>query len=174
MRKQILVLFLLCVVCRGGAVGKQSDEGLEAKVDAYVQPFVEGNNFSGTILIAKGGTILVDKGYGLANYELLVRNTPRTRFHIASVSKSFTAVAILMLQERGLLNVADPLSKFIPEYPGGHKITIHHLLTHTSGIPNVNNLPGYQEKSLSRMNLADVIKMFEDKPLEFEPGARFQ
>jgi CubicO group peptidase (beta-lactamase class C family) len=173
MQKQILLLFLLCV-CGSGAAGWEPDGGVEAKVDAYVKPFVEGNNFSGTILIAKGGKILVDKGYGLANYELSVRNTPRTRFHIASVSKSFTAAAILMLQERGLLNVADPLSKFIPDYPAGDKITIHHLLTHTSGIPNVNNLPGYQEKSLSRRNLTEIIKMFEDKPLEFEPGARFR
>src|SRR5690348_16951567 len=98
MQKQILVPFFLCVLSRGGVVGNKSEQGVEAKVDAYVKPFVEDNNFSGAILIAKGGKILVDKGYGLANYELSVRNTPRTHFHIASISKSFTAAAIVMLQ----------------------------------------------------------------------------
>src|SRR5579862_9628160 len=114
---------------------------LSSQVDAYIQPYVASNNFSGVILIAREGKILVNQGYGLANRELAVANTPDTRFHIASVSKSFTAAAILVLEQRGKLSVRDPLSKFIPDYPNGDKITIHHLLTHTSGIANANNLP---------------------------------
>jgi len=110
-------------------------------------------------------------GYGMANYELAVPNRSDTRFHIASISKSFTAAAILMLQERGQLHMQDTLAKFIPDYPQGDKITLHHLLTHTSGIPNVNNLPTYSEKSLLCLNLTQIIPLFEDKPLEFQPGA---
>jgi len=110
----------------------------------------------------------------MANYELAVPNRSDTRFHIASISKSFTAAAILMLQERGQLHMQDTLAKFIPDYPQGDKITLHHLLTHTSGIPNVNNLPTYSEKSLLCLNLTQIIPLFEDKPLEFQPGARFR
>ncbi len=146
---------------------------LAAKLDAYVQPYVAGNNFSGAILISAKGKILFEKAYGMANYELAVPNSPQTRFHIASISKSFTAAAILLLQQRGLLSVNDPLAKFIPDYPNGDKITVHHLLTHTSGIPNVNNFPEYAERSKTRLTLAQVIQMFKDKPLEFAPGARF-
>jgi CubicO group peptidase (beta-lactamase class C family) len=150
------------------------DASLGAKVDAYMQPYVEGNNFSGSILIARGGKVLVSKGYGVANYELAVANTPATRFHIASLSKTFTAAAILMLEERGQLRVEDALAKFIPDYPNGDKITIHHLLTHTSGIPNVNDFPVYDQKSKSRLSLTEIIQMFKDKPLEFTPGARYR
>jgi CubicO group peptidase (beta-lactamase class C family) len=151
-----------------------TDRGLVAKVDAYVRPYLAGNNFSGSILIAKAGRVLLDKGYSKASYELAVDNTPRTRFHIASLSKTFTAAAILILQERGQLSVDDPLAKFIPDYPNGEKITVHHLLTHTSGIPNVNDLPEYGEKSKSRLSLTEIISLFKEKPLEFAPGARYR
>jgi CubicO group peptidase (beta-lactamase class C family) len=147
---------------------------LSSQVDAYIQPYVASNNFSGVILIAREGKILVNQGYGLANRELAVANTPDTRFHIASVSKSFTAAAILVLEQRGKLSVKDPLSKFIPDYPNGDKITIHHLLTHTSGIANANNLPQYDERSKSRLSLNDVIAMFKNQPPEFEPGTKFR
>ena len=150
------------------------DGSLAAKVDAYVKPYVESNNFSGSLLIAKAGKIVLSRGYGMANYELSVPNSARTRFHLASLSKTFTAVAILILQERGQLRVEDPLTKFIPDYPSGDKITVHHLLTHTSGIPNVNNLPGYDEKSKSQISLSEIIGMFKEKPLEFIPGARYR
>jgi CubicO group peptidase (beta-lactamase class C family) len=79
-----------------------------------------------------------------------------------------------MLEQRGQLQVKDTLAKFIPDYPQGDKITVHHLLTHTSGIPNVNNFSSYAEKSRSRLALSEIIPLFKDKPLEFEPGARFR
>ncbi|MGH9768635.1 MAG: serine hydrolase domain-containing protein, partial [Blastocatellia bacterium] len=146
---------------------------LEAKVDAYVRPYVEIKGFSGAILIASKGQVLLRKGYGMANYELDAPNTPLTKFHLASVSKSFTAAAIMILEERGLLGVSDPLSKYIPDYPEGDKITIHHLLTHTSGIPNVNNFPDYNDKSKFPQTLASVIEMFKSKPFTMKPGERY-
>jgi len=122
-------------------------DSLEARVEAYVEPYVRSNNFSGVVLLAREGKVVLRKGYGMANYELGVPNTPESKFHIASVSKSFTAAALLLLEQQGKLSVNDPLSKFIPDYPNGDRITIHHLLAHTSGIPDVNRLPGYEEKS---------------------------
>ncbi len=147
--------------------------GLEAKVDAYVRPYLEIKGFSGSVLVASKGKILLRKGYGLANYELGVSNTPDTKFHLASVSKSFTAAAIMMLVERGLMNTSDPLSKFIPDYPEGDKITVHHLLVHTSGIPNVNNFPDYGDKSKFPQTPSTLIEMFKNKPLTIKPGERY-
>ena len=171
------VPLLLSLFISAGTIAQQPiavDGSLAAKVDAYVKPYVESNNFSGSLLIAEAGKVVLSRGYGMANYELRVPNSSRTRFHLASLSKTFTAVAILILQERGQLRVEDPLTKFIPDYPSGDKITVHHLLTHTSGIPNVNNLPGYDEKSKSQIRLSEIISMFKEKPLEFIPGARYR
>ncbi len=148
-------------------------EALEARIDAYVAPYLRSNNFSGAILIARGGRVLLRKGYGMANQELGVANSPETKFHVASISKSFTAAAILLLEQRGMLSVSDPLRKFIPDYPDGDKITIHHLLAHTSGIPNVNNFPDYGEKSRFPQSLEEIIGWFKFRPLEFPPGARY-
>jgi len=145
----------------------------ERRIDAYVLPYVQSNNFSGGILIAKGDKILLRKGYGMANYELGVPNTPQTKFHVASVSKSFTAAAIILLEQHGLLETTDPLSAYVPDYPEGQRITIHHLLVHTSGIPNVNSFPDYDAKSRFPHTLEEIISWFKDKPLEFMPGERY-
>jgi CubicO group peptidase (beta-lactamase class C family) len=149
-----------------------ADQKLEAQVDAYVKPYLDLAGFSGSILIAKGGKILLSKGYGMANYELNVPNTPATKFHLASVSKTFTAAAIMILQERGKLSVRDPLTKFIPDYPNGERITLHHLLTNTSGITNINNFPEYATQQKFPHTPTDLVEMFKHKPLDFEPGSR--
>lgn len=153
-------------------VQPSNDRALETQVDAYVKPYLDLGGFSGSILIAKGGRVLLSKGYGLANYELSVPNTSHTRFHLGSISKTFTAAAIMILQEQGKLSVRDLLTKFIPDYPNGDKITIHHLLTNTSGIPNVNNFPEYVTQSRFPHTPADLVEMFKQKPLDFEPGTR--
>src|SRR5262245_47362550 len=173
-----LVFALLLQAAPGrGQTSSQSSSGkstaLEAKVDAYVRPFLEIKGFSGAILIASKGRVLLRKGYGMANFELDAPNTPETKFHLASISKSFTAAAILILEERGLLSVSDPLSKYIPDYPEGDKITIHHLLIHTSAVPNVNNFPDYNAKSKFPQTPASIIEMFKNKPLRMKPGERF-
>src|SRR5216684_8042502 len=95
-----LVLVLLLSAATGGGqpnlqIRAGNDRSLEAKVDAYLKPYLDLGGFSGSILIAKGGKVLLIKGYGMANYELSVPNTPQTKFHLASVSKTFTAAAIM-------------------------------------------------------------------------------
>src|ERR1043166_134972 len=86
---------------------------VKTKVEAYMKPILEVNGFTGFVMVASHGKVVLSKGYGMANYELGVPNTEQTKFHLASVSKTFTAAAIMMLEERGLLNVTDPLTKFI-------------------------------------------------------------
>jgi CubicO group peptidase (beta-lactamase class C family) len=170
----VLAALALCLfACRSRSPVK-NPPGLSEKVDAYLQPFVDAGGFSGSVLMAKGGQILVNKGYGLASQEFNVPATPRTKFQIASLSKSFTAAAVMILQERGKLGVRDPLARFIPDYPAGDKITLHHLLTHTSGVPNVNDFPEYDRESRFPHTLTEIIALFKDKPLRFEPGARYE
>lgn len=146
---------------------------IQARVDAYLAPFVHDRNFSGTVLIARKGAVPVSKGYGMANYELGVPNTAATRFHIASVSKPFTAAAILILQQEGRLKTTDPVSRFVDGFPGGDGITLEHLLTHTSGIPNVNDFPDYDQESRRPHTPADLITLFKDRPRDFPPGDRY-
>jgi CubicO group peptidase (beta-lactamase class C family) len=159
-------------VLRGAERPSPEDTGIESEVDAYLKPYLDLSGFNGSILVAKKGRIVVSKGYGMANYELSVPNTPKTKFHLASVSKTFTAAAIMILQERGKLNVSDPLSKYIPDYPNGDRITLHHLLTNTSGIANINNFPEYATQQKFSHTPIDLIAMFKNKPLDFEPGSR--
>jgi len=170
-RQKLVAIGVLAVVL--GLAAQADSQNLAAKINAYLKPFVEENNFVGIIHISRGDSVLFQQGYGLANYELNVPNEPETRFHIASITKAFTAAAVLLLEERGKLSTSDPVSKHLPGYPGGDKIRIEHLLTHCSGIPNVNNFPEYDRESFFHHTAADIVAMFRDRPLEFEPGTRF-
>ncbi len=125
------------------------------------------------VLIAKDGQIVLRKGYGLANLELGVPMRPDMVFEIASVTKQFTAAAILLLQERGKLSVDDDITKYLPGYPThGRKITIDHLLNHTSGIPEVTGLPEWWPRRREDLTLPQLIDLFKDKPLDFKPGEK--
>ncbi len=148
-------------------------QDIETKVDEYINAQLKLGAFSGSVLIAQGGKVLLSKGYGMANLELGVPNTPQTKFRLGSVTKQFTAMAIMQLQEKGLLNVNDPIIKYIPDYPNGEKITIHHLLTHTSGIPNLTDFPDFLETMMIPSPVEKTIERFKNKPLEFEPGEKF-
>jgi len=146
---------------------------LKSKLAHYVQEYVDSNLFSGAVLVAKDDNILLAKGYNLANYELNVHNTCEIKFRLGSITKQFTALAIMQLQEKGLLNVTDPISKFIPDYPRGKEITIHNLLAHTSGIPNITAFPEYEKKKIKHHTLEQLISRFKNKSLEFSPGEKY-
>lgn len=171
----LLIITMLMITSPDSFIQADSKNAtdIEAEVDAYIKPFLETKSFSGSVLLAKGGRVLLSKGYGMANYELGVPNTSQTKFHIASISKPFTAAAIMILEERGQLKVTDPLTKYIPDYPNGDKITIQNLLIHTSGIPNVNDFPDYDNKSKFPQTPASLVAMFKDRPLTMTPGERF-
>ena len=153
-------------------VDKRKD--IESKVDEYIDAYLKMGNFSGSILIAREGKILLSKGYGMANFEHDVPNTAQTKFRLGSITKQFTAMAIMQLQEKGLLNVDDPIKKYIPDYPNGERITIHHLLTHTSGIPNLTSFPDYRRTMMIPSPVEKTIERFKDKPLEFTPGEKLK
>ncbi len=172
----ILSLFLLMIFCfltaSSGPLSTSGGEEIETLVEALVKPYADGGGFSGALLAAKGGTIRLAKGYGMANVELRVPNTPKTKFHIASVSKTFTAAAVMRLREQGRLGLDDPVSKYVPDFRDGGMITLRHLLTNTSGIPNINAFPEYDSWSKFPHTPSDLVAKFKDKPLVFRPGER--
>lgn len=163
-------LFLLGLAAPSGAAMRSApDARLAAKIDAYIRPFVDGNNFPGAILVARGDDILFSKAYGMANYELRVANTPRHRFHLASLTKMFTAAAVLLLEEQGKLSTSDTVAKFLPDYPNGEKILLEHLLTHTAGVPNADFSEG---EGRIHYTTEQLVARFKSRPLDFEPGSR--
>ncbi len=142
-------------------------------IDEYVSAYHQLGDFSGCVMVARRDTPLFERCYGQADYELAVANTPATKFRIGSISKQFTAAAILVLEARGLIDVADPIGKHLPDYPNGDRITIHHLLTHSSGIPNIFAVPGYESVKRSPVTPEELVALFRDRLLDFEPGERF-
>jgi CubicO group peptidase (beta-lactamase class C family) len=144
------------------------------KADDYLKTESAAGRFAGSVMVARSNQIVFMKGYGLANRELGVANAPDTKFRIASNTKQFTALCILILQEQGKLSVDDPVSKFLPDCPSTwSKIKIRHLLNHTSGIPDYTKFPDYISTTALPCPPDKMMKLLRDKPLEFEPGGRF-
>lgn len=172
--KKLLLLCLIAIVCIckfNVALAQQSD--IQKKVDKYIDAHIQMNQFSGSILIAKEG-LIVSKGYGYASYGYDIKNNPDTKFRVGSLTKGFTAVAILQLEEKGLLRIDDKLQKYMPDYPRGDEITIKHLLTHTSGIPNHTEFEDFnKERRVYEYSILETIETFKNKDLEFNPGEKF-
>lgn len=176
MTRSVLVLVALALLLPlsaiAGAVPPDA-AGVEADVDAYLKPLLDLDLISGSVLIARGGEVLLAKGYGPADREDGVPNTPDTKFRLGSLSKQFTAAGIMLLQERGLLSADDPLARFLPDFPRADVIRLHHLLTHSSGVTNYNELPDYHAKLIQALSIAEVIDWFKNEPPKFAPGERF-
>ena len=143
-----------------------------SRFDHQVQAYVRNGDFSGSILITKDGHVLFQKAYGMANYEWAIPNSEKTRFHIASVTKTFTAAAVLRLEQEGKLKIADPLSKYVPDFLNGDRITVEQMLAHASGLPDYYSLPEYATRKYQRMTLPDLIAWVKTKPLDFLPGSK--
>lgn len=146
-------------------------QDLGAWTDSYIKGLPSSQHFRGTIVAGQNGHVLVEKSYGLAVEEWKVPNSPDTKFEIASVSKQFTAAAILQLADSGKLRVDDPVSKYYLEAPSSWKgITVHQLLTHTSGLPN-NRLEDFTKGLCLPYTPGELIETFKNRPLAFAPGS---
>jgi len=143
------------------------------QINAYLEPLTQDHTFSGAILASVHGEIVYSNAFGKANIELAVDNTTKTKFRIASITKTFTTVCILQLVERGQLHLEDPLSKYYPNYTNGNHITIHHLLTHTSGIANYTDDPHMLEWAVHPSTPEKIIERFSQKELDFSPGEQY-
>jgi CubicO group peptidase (beta-lactamase class C family) len=176
----LAVLTALCMLAcepawaQSPAVRSPSTQQITSKVEEYMRAAVR-EGFSGSILLARGGQPLISNGYGMANLELDVPNTPQTEFRLGSLTKSFTAVAVMILQERGKLKVSDSISKHLPDCPAAWQpITIRHLLSHTSGIPDYTELPDYEPTKALPASPHSLLERIRNKPLDFAPGERFK
>ncbi|MBV8518689.1 MAG: beta-lactamase family protein [Acidobacteria bacterium] len=141
-----------------------------AKIDAIVKPLVERNAFSGVVLAAKGDRVLVQKAYGMANYEFGVANAPDTRFAIASVTKRFTAVILQHLFDEKKLAPSDPLAKWVPDFPSASAITVEQLMRHRSGVRDPEKLRGIIRQNFTTAEVVDALK---SEPLGSKPGEEY-
>jgi len=163
-----MILRFLATLSLAGACLAQN---VDSRMDQIVQSYASNKQFMGSVLVARGNDVLLSKGYGSANLEWQIPDTPSTRFRLGSVTKQFTAASILLLEERGKLKVEDPVKKYLPEAPAAwDKMTIFHVLTHTAGIPNFTAFLDYPTSEPFPTTPEKLVARFRDKPLEFEPG----
>ena len=150
-------------------------QALGDRLDKYLTDLHVDGRFDGSVSVTKSDEVLLSKGYGLADVEHGVANTPQTRFRIGSITKQFTAMGILILQERGRLSVTDALGKHLTDIPSAWEgLTIHQLLTHTSGIMHSWALPGFRDTMMVPASIDEVLRRYHDQPLLFTPGEDFQ
>lgn len=150
-----------------------SDENLAKAINEILTQRYKSNEPGASVIVVKDGKVVFRKGYGMANLELGVPVEPDMIFRLGSVTKQFTAVVILMLAEQGKLSL-DDIAKFLPDYPTrGHKITIEHLLTHTSGIKNYTSLPEWLSLWRKDMTVKEIIDLFKARLVDFAPGERW-
>lgn len=145
------------------------------QVDEYVNTEAQQHLFRGAVLVGRDGKIVFEKGYGLANEEWDAPNSPTTKFRIASLTKQFTAACILLLQERGLLHVEAPISRYLSGLPQAwQSITVHQLLTHTSGIHNYTDSPQMEKLDRTGAPPQELIALVQDRPLDFKSGTQWR
>ena len=165
MKKIFIIAIAVCLV--------QSTFGQDAtaKIDTLINAYAKLHEFNGSALVAKSGTIILNKGYGYRDAANKVLNSEHTIFQLGSITKQFTSAVILKLQEEKKLAISDKLSKYFPEYPKGDSITIRELLTHTSGIYNYTNDQDFMANEITKpATRARMMALFENKPLDFSPG----
>ncbi len=154
--------------------GTRNDAQLRTLADQYLTDLYNARLFNGTVLLARNGTVVLSKGYGMADVTRGVENTPKTRFRLASVSKPFTATAIMRLQQQGKIQIAASVCNYLPSCPAAWQpITIHHLLTHTSGLPNYTDFADYEPTQGQPATPEQLLARFNTMPLLFAPGSQY-
>ena len=144
------------------------------RMQQVVQNYVDNKSFMGVVLVAEKDKLLLSQGYGDADLEWGIKNSPDAKFRIGSLTKQFTAASILLLAQRGKLKLEDPVKTWLPDAPASwEKVTVFHLLTHTSGIPNFTGGPGWDLYQRQDHTPQESIARIRDKPLDFAPGAKF-
>ncbi|WP_456313642.1 serine hydrolase [Pseudomonas shirazensis] len=173
MKKPIKFIAVCFLVLSAFSVSAQDKA---KQIEQLLNQYNQYGLFNGSALVSENGKVILQKGYGSANMEWNIPNQPDTKFRLGSISKQFTALLIVKLAEEGKIKLDVPITTYLPDYPKetGDKITIHHLLTHTSGIPNYTSAPNFMnEKARNPYSPADFVKTFSNLPLEFKPGEKF-
>jgi len=167
-----IIAAYLIVSLPAGAAPVAPGPSLAERIDASLAPLYRSDTPGAAVIVVKDGKTVFRKAYGLADVAKKQALTPDTALRIGSITKQFTATAILMLMEEGKLRLDDDITRHLPGYPThGKRITIEHLLTHTSGIPSYTGKPSYMADMAKDMTVAEMIDTFKNDPLEFAPGA---
>ncbi len=173
----LITLIAAFIVGAPSVIAADRGAGRAAEIDAFVSRYHEFGLFNGTILVGDSGNVIYKKGFGLANMEWDIPNKPDGKFRLGSITKQFTAALILQLAAKGKIDLKAPIGTYLADYPKptADKVTIHNLLTHTSGIPNYTSIPSVWE-ALTRdpYKPLDFVKIFSGEKLEFEPGSKFK
>ena len=170
--KLILCAAILLVVSQSVALAQDN----AAKIKQVLELAHKYRQFNGTALVAENGKVIYKGAFGMANMEWNIPNTPETKFRLGSITKQFTAVLTLQLVEQGKLKLDGKISDYLPDYRKdiGDKVTIHHLLTHTSGIPSYTGQPGFFENvSRNPYKVSDFVAKYASGNLEFDPGSKY-
>lgn len=147
-------------------------QALDSRIDSVIAPYFKASAPGATVIVVKDGKTVFRKAYGTANLALQQPMTPDTVLRLGSITKQFTSTAILMLVDEGKVALDDEITKFLPDYPThGKKITVEHLLTHTSGIVSYTGKPGYVANMKADLTVSQMVDSFKNDPLEFEPGS---
>ncbi len=171
-RRGATMVFLLLGCLLQVSISKAQDT--LSRMEQIIQSSVTGKRFMGSVLVAQNDQVLLDNGYGYANLEWQIPDSPQAKFRLGSITKQFTAACILLLEERGKLKTDDPVKKYMPDAPAAwDKITIYNLLTHTSGIPSFTGFPDYRSTEAQPTTPEKLVARFRDKPLDFQPGEKW-
>ena len=147
---------------------------LEKKIDELLAAHAKVNGFTGTVLLASKGQPVFAKGVGYANIEWQIPNTTKTKFRIGSMTKQFTSMLVMQLREQGKIKLEDSVCVYVTPCPDTWKpVTIHHLLTHTSGIPAYTGIPSWQATNMVPKTIDQMVAIFRDLPLQWIPGDRY-
>jgi CubicO group peptidase (beta-lactamase class C family) len=169
-----LAFSLLIAPAPGRPSVEHSDKEVSRELDAYMRARTAVANFSGAVLVARGGHVLLSRGYGQANREWSLPNTPHTKFRIGSLGKQFTATLIMQLRERHLIDLQASICVYLTSCPPAWQpVTVHHLLSHTSGIHDFTSDPDFEQSRPLHRSPEQIIAMFRDKPLDFPPGEQW-
>jgi len=175
-RVAITVLILMGLAMETSKTDAIDNSAVAKELDTFLQRAAAADEFSGAVLLARNDQIVFSKAYGLANKDNKTPNAIDTKFNIGSMSKMFTAVAVAQLAERGKLSFTDSVGKLLPEYPNkdvAAKVTVHHLLTHTSGMGSYHN-DAYFANLEKMRTVRDLLPLYVNEQLDFEPGASWQ
>lgn len=172
MKKTVFILALCAAVC---SIARSQDTRLSAEFDKILKEEIALNKTGVTALVSSHGKIIYKKALGMADAELNVPMQADNVFRIGSITKQFTAIAILQLMEQGKLSVQDEITKYIPDYPvQGATITIENLLTHTSGIRDYSSIKDSTQRGKMDFTPVEMISYFKNQPMRFAPGARYE
>ena len=173
--KRAIVAIIVFACCAIAEAQTPTPTELGNRVDALARKMLSRPLAGISVAVARNGQVVFVRGYGMANLEHAVAVTPETLFHIASISKNILAAVVLQLVDEGKLNLDDDVTKYVPEAPThGHKVTVRQLLNHTSGIYSFTSLPEAEANERLDLTHDQVLALFKDKPLDFEPGTAWR